>query len=77
MSKGQKKKKSSSHASHTFRGLRYHSKFTMVALTIEKTLQVLASSCLPRQIINFPSNLLTRFDQTPLRLSLFNAFCCR
>ena len=29
---------------------------------LTQTLQVLASSCLPQQIFNFSSNLLTRFE---------------
>ena len=30
--------------------------------------QVLASSCLPQQILNFPSNLLTHFNKKPKNL---------
>ena len=33
-------------------------------LALTQTLQVLASSCLPEQIFNFSSNLLTCFEKT-------------
>ena len=33
-------------------------------LALTQTLQVLASSCLPQQIFNFSSRLLTRFEKT-------------
>ena len=32
-------------------------------LALTQTLQVLASSCLPQQIFNFSSKLLTRFEK--------------
>ena len=33
-------------------------------LALTETLQVLVSSCLPQQIFNFSSKLLTRFEKT-------------
>ena len=57
------KEKQSSHASHIIRGLRYPQLILERLFLISndiKTLHVLASYCLPQQIFNFPSNLLTR-----------------
>ena len=34
-------------------------------LALTQTLQVLASSCFPKQIFNFSSKLLTRFEKQP------------
>jgi len=36
-----------------------------------KTLQVLASSCLPLQIFNISSNLFTRYDETAKEFASF------
>ena len=61
------KGKHRSHANHTMRGLRYPWPILErlgFSLTLTQTLQVLASSCLPQQIFNFSSNLLTRFKKT-------------
>ena len=55
------KEKQSSHASHITRGLRYPQlileRLFLISIDII-TLQVLASSCLPHQIFNFPLNSL-------------------
>ena len=37
-------------------------------LALTQTLQVLVSSCLPQQIFNFSSKLLTRFEKTAKEL---------
>ena len=39
-------------------------------LALTQTLQVLASSCLPQQILNFSSNHLTRFEKTAKEFAL-------
>ena len=59
--------KQRSHANHTMRGLHYPRlilEWLGFPLAFTQTLQVLASSCLPQQIFNFSSNLLTRFEKT-------------
>ena len=51
----------------TMRGLRYPRLILErlgFPLALTQTVQVLASSCLPQQIFNFSSNLLTRFEKT-------------
>ena len=56
-----------SHANHTMRGLHYPRLILErlgFPLALTETLQVLASSCLPQQIFNFCSNILTRFKKT-------------
>ena len=60
------KVKQTSHANHTMRGLRYPQLILErlgFPLALTQTLQVLASSCLPRQIFNSSSKLLTRFEK--------------
>ena len=39
-------------------------------LALTQTLQVLASSCLPQQIFNYSSNLLTGFEKTAKEFAL-------
>ena len=63
MSNGQAVKSQESHET----GLRYLLLITEwlgFPLALTQTLQVLASSCLPRQIFHFSSNLLTCFKKT-------------
>ena len=59
--------KQTSHANPTVRGLHYPRLILErlgFPLALTQTLQAVVSSCLPQQIFNFSSKLLTRFEKT-------------